>query len=136
MQKRIFLVTFLVAFTCFTGIAQNRDSPPFSTPNTHMDPEPNPKSYKPEEKNISYIVKKDTKKFLPGNKCFENATKKMGFMYIAVPKGQSYYTTEFDRNLHNLAVKLKLLFTRGPFWKLKVNKIYKKCRYPYGDAIG
>ncbi len=134
MFRILFLLLLLIGFQF--SLAQTNGSPPFKTPNTHHNPNPDPKSDKPEEKSLNYIIKKDTKKFLPGNKCFEDATKKMGFMYMAVPKGQSYYTSEFDRNMHNLGVKLKLLFTRGPFWKIKVNKKYKKCRYPYGDDIG
>jgi hypothetical protein len=120
----------------FNSFSQDRNGPPFTTPNTHDNPDPDPKSDKPKEKQIRYIIKKDTKKFLAGNKCYEDVTKKMGFMYLAMPKGQSNYETEFDRNLHNLSVKMHLLFTRGPFWKMKVNKYYKKCQYPYGDSIG
>ncbi len=136
MWKGIFLGILLVGMCYVNSTAQNNDGPPFTTPNTYDDPNPDPKSDKPKEKKIRYIIKKDTKSYLPGNKCYEEVTMSMGFMYLAVPKGQSYYTTEFDRNLHNLGVKMYLLFTKGPFWKIKVNKTYKKCRYPYGDSIG
>ena len=135
MWKGIFCV-LLFQLMLSVSFAQNVYNPPFTTPNTHENARPDPKEDRPKEKEIRYIIKKDTKNFLPGNKCYEEITKGMGFMYLAVPKGQFYYTTEFDRNLHNLGVKMYLLFTRGPFWKAKVNKYYKKCQYPYGDSIG
>ena len=136
MGKSAFWAITIIILFCTPAFSQKNGGPPFTTPNTHENPNPDPKSLKPKEKKIRYIIKKDTKTFLPGNKCFEDVTSDMGFMYLAVPKGQSYYTTEFDRNLHNLGVKMYLLFTSGPFWKMKVNKHYKKCRYPYGDSIG
>ena len=136
MWKSIFSILLFICINAVNVFSQKNGEPPFTTPNTHENPSPDPKSNRPKEKKIRYIVKKDTKGFLPGNKCYEDVTKNMGFKYMAVPRGQAYYETEFDRNLHNLGVKMYLLFTRGPFWKLKVNKYYKKCRYPYGDAIG
>lgn len=132
MQKYI-LCFLLMSFSADAAFAQAQNDPPFKTPNTHLRPAPNPKNARPERKKIRYIIKKDTKAFLAGNKCFEEVTKEMGFMYLAVPKGQSYYTSEFRRNLHNLGVKTIILLKNGPFWKIKINKTYKKCKYGYAD---
>lgn len=112
---------------------QDLSDPPFKTPNTHLNPDPSPKKHKSGKGRIHYIIKKDTKGFLAGNKCFEEVTKKMGFVYLAVPKGQSLYTSEFNRNLHNMGAKTMVLLKNGPFWKIRVNKAYRKCKYGYGD---
>lgn len=82
------------------------------------------------------IYKKTPKGLLLGNKCFEDKTKKMGFIYESVKKGETAYSTEFGRLRHNFGVKIKLFFTRGPFWKFKVNKARKRCRQLTGDFYG
>lgn len=119
--------------SCGLAFSQDHKDVPFKTPNTHFDPTPHPKGDRPKRKELDYVIKKDTRGFLPGNKCFEEVTKDMGFLYMAVPKGQSYYTSEFDRNLHNLGAKTKILLRNGIFWKLKVKKAFKKCKYGYAD---
>lgn len=137
MHQRIVLVMVVLLLGCFTmSFAQNRGNPPFNTANTHDDPSPKAKSYKPDDKNLVYIIKKDTRKYLSDNKCFENITRQMGFEYIAVPKGQPYYASEFERLLHNLGSKFIILIKNGIFWKIKVKKAYKKCKYGYGDFVG
>lgn len=138
-MQYFFLCCFTVIYffgnnTVFAQTFENEDYP--ETQNTTLDARPDPKKQGPKHKTLRYIVKKDTKGFLPGNKCYEDATDKMGFRYIALPKGQAMYENEWERNMHNLGVKLWLLVTKGPFWKLKVNKIYRNCKYPYGDYVG
>jgi len=116
---------------------QSRSEPPYKTTNTHENPTPKASSGENgKDRNLVFIIKKDTKKFLAGNDCFENVTEKMGFKYIAVPKGQPYYASEFERLIHNFGAKMVILFKNGPFWKLRINKTYKKCKYEYGDFIG
>lgn len=129
---------FLFICSLEVALSQVREGggPPFKTPNTHTNPDPNPKDDKPKGREIKYIIKKDTKGFLPGNKCYEEITRDMGFQYLAVPKGQAYYDTEFDRNLHNLGAKIIILLRNGIFWKIKVNKAYRKCKYGYRDLNG
>ncbi len=128
----------LILCTFQAAMSQERGGgePPFTTPNTHTNPNPDPKGDRPKRREIKYIIKKDTKGFLPGNKCYEEVTRGMGFQYLAVPKGQAYYETEFDRNLHNLGAKIIILLRNGIFWKIKVNKAYKKCKYGYRDLNG
>lgn len=60
----------------------------------------------------------------------------MGFQYLAVPKGQPPYKNGFSKFWHNLGVKLVLLFKNGPFWKMKLNKKRKECRFGSGDFVG
>ena len=127
------ICSFLLIFLSGIVFSQGRNEAPFKTPNTHIEPTPDPKKDKPKRKELNFVIKKDTKGYLPGNKCFEEVTTDMGFIYLAVPKGQSYYTSEFDRNLHNFGAKIKILVKNGPFWKIKVNKTYKKCNYGYAD---
>ena len=135
MLFKALLTVFCLSLTSLT-IAQTRDNPPYKTPNTHKDPAPDPKSDKPKDKKLAYVVKPNTRTFLAGNKCFEEVTESMGFMYVAVPKGQVYYRNEFERWWHNLGAKTKVLFKNGPFWKIKVNKAYQKCKWGYGDYMG
>jgi hypothetical protein len=106
------------------------------TPNTDVDATPDPKKQGPKHKKIRYIVKEDTKKTLSGNACFEEVTRAMGFMYLAVPKGQEPYKVGFHRWWHNFGVGFVLVFKNGPFWKVKVNKKRKYCKYSSGDFIG
>jgi hypothetical protein len=127
---------FMMSIGGLLSFGQSTGEEEPETQNTRVKARPDPSKQGSKNKKIRYIVKKDTKGFLPGNKCYEDATRDMGLMYIALPKGQAMYKNEWNRNMHNLGVKLWLLFTRGPFWKLKVNKIYRDCRYPYGDATG
>lgn len=138
---RFFFRLFSVSvFSCFlwinTAFSQKSDKDYFPTPNTVIGAKPDPKKQKEKEKQIRYIVKNDTKETLAGNLCFEEVTMKMGFLYLAVPKGQPYNKNGFSRWRHNFGVKFIILFKNGPFWKMKVNKKYKECKYGSGDFMG
>jgi hypothetical protein len=85
---------------------------------------------------IQHIIKSDTRKFLFGNKCAEDETLKMGFVYVAMPKGRPGNKNEFNRNLQNLGAKTSILLKNGPFWKVKLNKRIKRCRQQTGDFVG
>jgi hypothetical protein len=137
MRRWYFLGLLILGFAYMPdhSLAQNQ-RPPLQTTNTKKKVSPNPKRQGPKEKKIRYIIKNDTKGTLHGNRCFENETLSMGFLYMAVPKGQAANKNEFERNLHNLGVKTSLLFKNGPFWKIKERKAYKKCRQTSGDIIG
>jgi hypothetical protein len=100
------------------------------------DAPPDPKKQKEKEKRIRYIIKPSTKNTLMGNRCFEEATRKMGFQYLAVPKGQPPYKNEFAKFCHNFGVKFILFFKNGPFWKARVNKKLEDCRFGSGDYVG
>jgi len=140
-MKRFFLRIFpLIFFLVLTGssntLAQKKKEDYFPTPNTQLDAKPDPKKQKEKQKRIRYIITNDTKNTLPGNRCFEDVTRSMGFQYLAVPKGQPPNKNGFSRWTHNLGVKFMILLKNGPFWKIKVNKKYDKCKYGSGDFIG
>jgi hypothetical protein len=119
-----------------TASAQETNKDYFPTPNTVVGAKPDPQKQKEKKATIRYIIKNDTKETLTGNLCFEQVTTKMGFQYLAVPKGQVPNKNGFTRWKHNFGVKFVLFFKNGPFWKSKVNKKYKECKYGSGDFIG
>lgn len=119
-----------------TALAQETNKDYFPTPNTVIDAKPDPKKQKEKELIIRYIIKNDTRKTLTGNLCFEEVTTKMGFQYLAVPKGQVPNKNGFVRWKQNFGVKFMIFLKNGPFWKIKVNKKYKECKYGSGDFIG
>lgn len=134
---RLFFI--LTTFSFLSGIsvhAQVQDENPFPTPNTKIGAKPDPKKQGDKEKKIRYIVKSDTKETLSGNLCFEEEIRKMGFQYLAVPKGQPPNKNGFSRWWHNFGVKCMIILKNGPFWKSKVNKKYKECKFGSGDFTG
>ena len=140
-MKRIFFVCPLFLFLqlligAYSVSAQEKNEGYFPTPNTQFDAKPDPRKQKEKQKRIRYIITNDTKNTLPGNRCFEDVTRIMGFQYLAVPKGQPPNKNGFNRWSHNFGVKLMILLKNGPFWKMKVNKKYDKCKYGSGDFIG
>lgn len=140
MRRIFFRLLVILTFTCLLwtnySFAQEAGKEYFPTPNTVTGAKPNPKKQKSKEKTIRYIIKNDTKETLAGNRCFEEATIKMGFQYIAIPKGQEPNKNGFTRWWHNFGVKFIILFKNGPFWKIKINKKYKDCKYGSGDFVG
>jgi len=118
------------------AIAQEKNENPFPTPNTVMDAKPDPKKQGEKEKKIRYIIKNDTRETLSGNLCFEEELRKMGFQYLVVPKGQPPNDSAWNRWWHNFGVKFMISLKNGPWWKTKVNKKYKQCKYGSGDFTG
>ena len=95
------------------------------------------KKERPEGKrHFMTIIKTDTKNTLYGNKCFEDFTRQLGFVYEIQIKGQSGSLSGFSRFWHNAGTKTALVFTAWPWWKLRVNKRYKECRKSSGDFVG
>lgn len=88
------------------------------------------------KKKVRYIVKNDARKLLLGNKCADEETLKMGFMYVAIPKGHPGNKDQVKRNFNNLGTKTVVFFKNGPFWKLRLKKKIKKCRELTGDFVG
>lgn len=115
---------------------QNKKDSYIPTPNTVKDAPPDPRKQGVKEKKIRYIITNSTKNTLAGNACFEESTRKMGFQYLAIPKGQAPNTSGWNRWWHNFGVKTVVLFKNGPFWKTKVNKNYKNCKFQSGDYVG
>ena len=130
------LIVFSYSLWINAAFSQETDKDYFPTPNTLIDAKPDPKKQKEKEKRIRYIIKNDTRETLAGNLCFEEVTTKMGFQYLAVPKGQPPNKNGFSRWWQNFGVKFMILLKNGPFWKMKVNKKYEECKYGSGDFIG
>jgi len=136
MFRHFILTLLLLCINWITPNAYAQDKDYIPTRNTVPDARPDPKSQGPKKKKIRYIITNNTKNTLAGNKCFEDATQKMGFMYMAVPKGQVPNYDGVTRWFHNFGVKFVLLFKNGPFWKRKVNKKFEECKYNSGDFVG
>jgi len=140
-MKQFFFSLFLFSlFSSSLGIvdafSQEVDEGYFPTPNTVIGAKPDPKKQHEKEKAIRFIIQNDTKQTLAGNRCFEEVTIKMGFQYLAVPKGQVPNKNGISRWWHNFGVKFMILLKNGPFWKMKVNKKYEECKYGSGDYVG
>ena len=103
---------------------------------THSESKVNKKKEGPKKRKIMYIVKKNTKGILYGNRCFLDVQRSMGFEYLVQPKGQPLNRSGLQRNLHNFSVKFVLIFRNGPFWQISVSKKKKECRRLSGDFVG
>lgn len=139
MKRLLFLVSFFLLTSWgipHLAVAQDKGIEYFPTPNTHIGATPDPKKQRKHEKTIRYIIVNDTKGTLAGNRCFEEALAKMGFQYLAVPKGQAPNQNGLARWTHNFGVKFIIILQNGPFWKSKVNKKFKACKYGSGDYVG
>lgn len=134
---RLFLAFIVFGVLSIASLfAQENSKEYFPTPNTQLDAKPDPKKQREKEKRIRYIVTNDTKNTLPGNRCFEEVTYGMGFLYLAVPKGQPLNKNGISRWWHNFGTKFIILLKNGPFWKIKVNKKHDECKYGSGDFMG
>ncbi len=137
LRTLIVVILLLCAGGFFSKVhAQKKDQDYIPTRNTVPDARPDPKTQGPKKKRIRYIITRDTKNTLAGNVCFEEATRKMGFLYMAVPHGQVENYDGVTRWFHNFGVKFMILLRNGIFWKTKVNKKYKECKYGSGDFTG
>lgn len=96
----------------------------------------NKKKERPKRVHYMTIIKTNTKGILYGNKCFEEFTKSIGFVYSVQIKGKSGSASGFIRFWHNGVVKTTLVFKAGPWWKLRANKKKKDCRKLSGDFVG
>ena len=94
------------------------------------------KKERPDRNHYMTIIKNDTKGILYGNKCFEDFTRSIGFVYSVQIKGNVGGLSGAGRFFHNTGVKTALFFTAWPWWKLRVNKKKKDCRKLSGDFVG
>lgn len=138
------LIRILIIFcVCMGGFMTARSQPPVQgkpKPLTLTSKEDFRKAKRnarpPKRKNVSYIYKTDTKGVYFGNPCVMKATRRMGFEYVLQPPGVPGSPDEETAQLNNILVNLKLLFTRGPFWKMILKKRIKDCRTLSGDFVG
>ena len=123
---------FLTLLTLGVTPCQSQGKTGATDPNTQV----NKKKHAPKKRRPLFIVKKDTRGILYGNRCFLDVQRGMGFEYIVQPKGQPLNRNGLGRNLHNLGIKFALYFRNGPFWQIKLNKKKKECRKLSGDFVG
>lgn len=90
----------------------------------------------PKRKRIDYIYKNDLDGIMYGNPCALEETRKMGFEYVFQPLGIPGSIPVDDQFSNNLAINVKLILTRSPFWKLILNRRIKRCRLKSGDMVG
>ena len=90
----------------------------------------------PKEKKISLIVKNKTTGLLYGNACMTENTHRMGFEYSIQIEGLPGSLTDWERMTDNMWVHLRLIFTKGPWWKMVLKKRVKDCRQRSGDLVG
>lgn len=125
---------FFGLFLCLVNSYAQETLPP--TSHTDVKTKINKKKERPEQKHYMTIIKTNTKKTLYGNKCFEDFTRRLGFVYEIQIKGQAGSLNGFTRFWHNAGTKTALFFSAWPWWKLRVNKRYKDCRKSSGDFVG
>ena len=106
------------------------------TPTTTSSPKYKPRNKDHRQRTLIHWVKKSSKGLYMGNKCVDELTSSMGFIYLIQVKGQAGYRSEFDRLLHNFGAKTGIFFRNGPFWKYKLKKKTKDCRRRMGDYVG
>ncbi len=133
----IFLLVFLGGY--LTSSAQKREKSVhdyFPSENIDARTDYNKKQNLPKEKNISFIVKNNTANLLYGNPCMIDETHRMGFEYSIQIPGLPGSIRTVPRVWRNTGVWLKLIFTKGPWWKLTLNRRVKDCRKRSGDLVG
>ena len=135
MFRKALFITLLATCIVSVSFAQTTTMPPTST--TDAKAKVNIKKERPKgRRHYMTIIKNDTKNILYGNKCFEDFTRKLGFIYEVQTKGYAGSMNGFARFWHNAATKTALVFTAGPWWKARVNKRRKECRATSGDFVG
>ena len=118
------------------NIIDNSYTTHFPTENVKFNKDANNSGNHPKRKRISYIYKENSKGILYGNPCAVEATRKLGFEYVLQPAGLPGSPGQKEQERNNFLVNLKLIFTKGPFWKLILNKRIKQCRINSGDIVG
>lgn len=131
-----YFLTFIMMVTLNGALYAQDDLIFGNTANTSGEPTNKKKDKGRKQKKPSYWIKNDSKGLLSGNVCMEEVLKQMGFTYLIQIKGQIGYKTGVGRWRHNLALKYKLFFTKGPFWKFKLKKKRRQCRSFTRDMVG
>jgi len=125
-----FILLWFLLFVEFPSIAQDR------TGAIDTETQVDKKKQAPKKRRPLFIVKKDTKGILYGNRCFLDVQRSMGFEYLVAPKGQPLNRNGLSRNMHNFGIKFLLIFKNGPFWQIRLSKRKKECRKLSGDFVG
>lgn len=96
----------------------------------------NKRKNRPKEKNIALIVKNKGDGLLYGNPCMIRETQRMRFEYVIQARKLPNSIGFVGRVWRNSGVQLRLIVTRGPWWKLSLNRRVKDCRIKSGDLVG
>lgn len=118
-----------------SGFAQKKGKSPVASTNTSIDGRMEMPSGKPVKK-IRVLYKNDLKGTLPGNRCVEELSHKMGFRYEQVMKNGPGSMSQEGIFFHNLGTKIVLFFKNGPFWQARFKKKRKECQQKTGDYMG
>ena len=132
---------FLIVVGCFAlcvpcQAQQDRIKPNDELPTnaTSTKPAKDPMKQGPKKpRRVRYIIRSTPRGTLSGDRCAQSVTRRLGFEFMVMPKGQPGNKTNFDRLVHNFGVKMYLLRTKGPFWRLAMNSRLKKCRIRSGE---
>jgi len=132
----LFLISTIVTLVKLEAFSQKITSEDYSTQATDPNARPDAHKMGPKKKKNLFIIKNNPSGTLYGNECFKEASHHFGFEYLIVPDKVPPNSNVFKRNLHNLGVNVLLFFRNGPFWKLRMKKKFKNCKYGYGDFVG
>ena len=137
LRLSVWILFFLLALGCKAQIGDEPfDKSESPTKNVDNDVRIYHGDHSSQGKRIRFLIRKDTRGTLSGNKCVTDVTHEMGFEFIPLTKGDPGYENEWMRFSHNLGVQSYLFFTKGPFWKSKVRKRIEECRVKTADFAG
>jgi len=128
---------FVLAWMCFGLLANAQTSIKKELPTAKVsDKVDDQDKANIKRKNIGIIYIYDGAAVLYGNPCATYVTREMNFEYSLENKAEIEIKEAMYNQWHNLGVKTKLFFTRGPFWKFKIDKQLKNCSKQSGDHRG
>lgn len=130
------LLVLLILSSISVAHAQDDIKDSFPTNKLRSKTIDNKKKNRPKEYRIAYIYKTTTLKTLYGNPCALDVTRRWGFEYAIEDNYNNSFKKSFKRARRNFGVKAKLFFTKGPWWRIVINKRLKECQRKTGDAIG
>ena len=133
LLKSIILNTFLlISFSAFSqDILKFGD-----TEKTNERPTYETDRDKLKAKKIIFIIKKNQKGLLLGNKCLEDYTLGKGYVYLVQIKGPGVSGGFWLRAVHNIGAKTALFFKVGPHWKMAWKRKRKECQNQLHDFVG
>lgn len=129
------ITLLLVGFVQFASAQEDLESR-FPTNKLRSKTIDDKRQNRPKVKNIAFIYKKNTLNTLYGNPCALDITRRWRFEYAVEDNTNVFFKKSFARATNNLWVKTRLFFTKGPWWKLVINKRFKDCQIKTGDATG
>lgn len=136
MKIYLLLLLILLTISAYSQKTEKGIQDYIPTENLDKKKDANSPALRSKKRKFDVIYRPHNKKILYGNPCAVEATHKMGFEYLVEPRGIQGSKSQKGKFLNNLWVKTKLVVTRSPFWKVILNKRFKKCRRMSGDFVG